>query len=82
MQTNFYDYLQLMASISIALMVINLIPFPIVDGGHIVLYLIEAIKGKRLPLSVIENLHKFAFITLMSLGLWIMFRDILFVLGL
>jgi regulator of sigma E protease len=82
MQTNFYDYLQLMASISIALMVINLIPFPIVDGGHIVLYLIEAIKGKRLPLSVIENLHKVAFITLMSLGLWIMFRDILFVLGL
>ncbi|GIX42663.1 MAG: zinc metalloprotease [Leptospiraceae bacterium] len=82
MQTDIYDYLQLMASISIALMIINLIPFPIVDGGHIVLFLIEAIRHKRLPITLIENLHKTAFIILMSLGLWIMFRDILFVLGL
>ncbi|MCS7205034.1 MAG: site-2 protease family protein [Leptospiraceae bacterium] len=81
-ETDFRDYLILMASISIALMVINLIPFPIVDGGHIVLFLIEAIRGKKLPLSLIENLHRVAFIILLSLGLWIMFRDVLFVLGL
>lgn len=82
MQTDFYDYLQLMASLSIALMIINLIPFPIVDGGHIVLFLIEAIRRKRLPITVIEGLHRTGFIFLMTLGLWIMFRDILFVLGL
>ncbi len=82
MQTDIFDYFQLMASISIALMIINLIPFPIVDGGHIVLYIIEAIRKKRLSLTVIESMHKLAFVVLMSLGLWIMFKDILFVLGL
>lgn len=81
-QTDFIDYLQLMASISIALMVINLIPFPIVDGGHIVLFLIEAIRKKKLPLELIDSIHKFAFLFLMGLGLWIMLKDILFVLGL
>lgn len=82
MQTDFIDYLQLMASISIALMVVNLIPFPIVDGGHIVLFLIEAIRRKKLPLEFIDTIHKFSFLFLMGLGLWIMFKDILFVLGL
>lgn len=82
MQTDFLDYLQLMASISIALMVINLFPFPIVDGGHILLFLIEAVRRKKLPLSFIESLHKVSFLILMGLGLWIMFKDILFVLGL
>lgn len=81
-QNSIYEYLQLMAAISIALMIVNLIPFPIVDGGHILLFLIEAVRKKRLSISVIEGLHKTAFIILMSLGLWIMFRDILFVLGL
>lgn len=76
------DYFELMASLSIALMIINLIPFPVVDGGHIVLFLIEAIRRKRLPVSFVENLHRFAFVILLALGLWIMFRDILFILGL
>lgn len=82
MQTDFLDYFQLMASISIALMVINLFPFPIVDGGHILLFLIEAVRRKKLPISFIESLHKVSFVILMGLGLWIMFKDILFVLGL
>ncbi|MFN3603464.1 MAG: site-2 protease family protein [Leptonema sp. (in: bacteria)] len=82
MQTDLLDYFQLMASISIALMVINLFPFPIVDGGHILLFLIEAIRGKKLPLNFIEGLHRFAFLFLVGLGLWIMFKDVLFVLGL
>ncbi len=82
LKTDFLSYIELIASLSIALAIINLIPFPIVDGGHIVLFLIEAILNRRLPLALIENLHKTAFILLLGLGFWIMFRDILFVLGL
>ena len=42
-------FLQMMALISINLGVINLLPIPILDGGHLVLYAIEAVK--REPLS-------------------------------
>ncbi|MFP4600637.1 MAG: site-2 protease family protein, partial [Persicimonas sp.] len=42
-------FLQMMALISINLAVINLLPIPVLDGGHLLLYALEAIK--RGPLS-------------------------------
>lgn len=76
------DYLQLMAAISIALMVMNLLPFPVVDGGHIVLFLIEAISGRRPTAQVVETIYKFGFSVLLFFGLWVMYRDVLFFIGL
>jgi len=42
-------FLAFLATISLTLGILNLLPIPILDGGHIVYYLIELIKGK--PLS-------------------------------
>jgi len=75
------EYLQLMAAISIALMVMNLLPFPVVDGGHVVVFLYEAIAGKPIPTVVLEGIYRFGFTVLMILGLWIMYRDIIFFIG-
>ncbi|MCB1171556.1 MAG: site-2 protease family protein, partial [Leptospiraceae bacterium] len=58
------EYFHLMAAISIALMVINLLPFPVVDGGHIVFFLLEAIAGKPLSRNVMEGMYRFGFIVL------------------
>tara|TARA_Y100001937_G_scaffold122287_2_gene182646 strand:- start:195315 stop:196841 length:1527 start_codon:yes stop_codon:yes gene_type:complete len=74
------EYFHLMAAISIALMVINLLPFPVVDGGHIVFFLLEAIAGKPLSRNVMEGFYRFGFIVLVSLGLWIMYKDVVDVL--
>ena len=74
------EYFHLMAAISIALMVINLLPFPVVDGGHIVFFLMEAIAGRPLSRNVMEGLYRFGFIVLVSLGLWIMYKDVVDVL--
>ena len=41
-------FLNVMAMISISLGVINLFPFPVLDGGHIVMLMIEAVRGKAL----------------------------------
>ena len=71
------EYLQLMAVISIALMVMNLLPIPIVDGGHLVFFLYEWIAGRPLSIKVMDVIHRVAFSGLMFLGLWIMYRDIL-----
>ncbi len=39
------QFLMFLASISISLGVLNLLPIPVLDGGHLMYYLIEAIKG-------------------------------------
>jgi regulator of sigma E protease len=43
-------YLEMLAMISINLGIINLLPIPVLDGGHLMLFTIEAIK--RGPLSL------------------------------
>ncbi|MDH5657490.1 MAG: site-2 protease family protein, partial [Spirochaetia bacterium] len=77
----FYEYLQLMGAISIALMIMNLLPIPVVDGGHIMFFLYEAIAGKAVSPAVMEVISKFAFSILMFFGLFIMYKDVIFVLG-
>lgn len=47
-------YLRFIALISISLGVLNLLPIPILDGGHLMYYLLEAIQGKPLPDRFLE----------------------------
>ncbi|MGH8551499.1 MAG: site-2 protease family protein, partial [Methylococcales bacterium] len=42
-------FLKFIAIVSISLGVLNLLPIPVLDGGHLLFFLIEAIKGR--PLS-------------------------------
>ena len=42
-------FLQFLATVSLSLAVLNLLPIPVLDGGHLLYYLIELIKGR--PLS-------------------------------
>jgi regulator of sigma E protease len=48
------DFLRMMAILSIGLGVLNILPIPVLDGGHIVLLGVEAIRGKALSLKQIE----------------------------
>ena len=69
-------YLHLLAILSISLGVINLLPIPILDGGHILFYLIELVKGK--PISE-ANLHRsmaFGFAILVGLMVFAFANDI------
>lgn len=45
-------YLSFLAFFSVSLGVFNLLPIPVLDGGHLLFYIIEAIKGKPLPEKV------------------------------
>jgi len=46
------DFLSFLALLSISLGVLNLLPVPVLDGGHILYYTLELIRGKPLPESV------------------------------
>ncbi len=69
-------YLNFVANISIALMFMNLLPIPVADGGHLVLYLYEAIAGKPLPAKAIETIFKVGFLFLLILGVYVTFNDV------
>ena len=65
--------LQLTALLSVSIGLINLFPIPMLDGGHLMFYLIEAIRGKPLSERSFELFHKIGLgfiIFLMFFALW------------
>lgn len=72
-----YQFFSLMAMISISLGVINLFPFPVLDGGHLLLLLIEWIRGKRLNERVEAIITNVATVVLISLMALILVNDVL-----
>ena len=61
--------------ISFALAIFNLLPFPVLDGGHIVFGLIEMALGKPLPNSLIKVLSNIFVALLIGLMIFVTFSD-------
>ncbi len=72
----FIYLLSFTALISINLAVINLIPFPALDGGKLLFLLIEKIKGSRIKSSVAGLINSIGFGILILLMLFITYNDI------
>lgn len=70
------DVLFLTAIISINLAVLNLLPFPALDGGRIVVVLIEAIRRKDLDYKKVAIINTVGFLLLIGLMLLLTFHDI------
>ncbi|MGQ9615261.1 MAG: RIP metalloprotease RseP [Spirochaetota bacterium] len=72
----FIYFLQVMSYISLAFFVMNLIPFPALDGSHIVISLFEIISGRKPNLEVIYKIQTFGFIFLIVVLIFITMNDI------
>ncbi len=75
---SFVVYLSFLALISVNLGVLNLLPVPVLDGGHLLFYIVEAIRGKPLSeklMNVLLKIGMFLLLMLMSLSI---FNDIVF----
>ncbi len=68
-------FLLLLAFISINLAIFNLIPLPILDGGQIVTYSIEALMGRSLPENFRYILHLTTWLLFMALFVVLTFKD-------
>ena len=66
----FLSLLSLMGILSISLGVINILPFPGLDGGHALIAIIEKIKGSRISPQTLMKIQQFG--TLVLLGLFIL----------
>jgi len=69
--------LQFAAILSINLGIINAFPFPALDGGRILFVLIEKIKGSPVSNKTEQFFHSVGFVLLISLMVYITFRDVL-----
>lgn len=69
-------FLMMMAIISVNLFILNLLPVPVLDGGHLVFYTIELIKGSPLSLRKIEIAQQVGLLLLFGLMGFALFNDV------
>ena len=72
----FINIVYLTAYLSLNLAVMNILPFPAFDGGHVLFILIELITGKRVNEKVENMCHFIGFILIFALMILITFKDI------
>ena len=64
------------ALISVNLAIINLLPIPALDGGHLLFMFIEKIRGKKLAESIQQRAIQTGFVLLIMLMFFVLFNDI------
>jgi regulator of sigma E protease len=75
-QAGWFGILNLVIALSIVLGVFNLLPVPMLDGGHLAMYLYEALRGKPLSLRAQELGLKVGFALVIGMALIATFNDI------
>ncbi len=76
-KTGFLDVLHLLILISINLGVMNLLPIPALDGGHLLFYLIELIRGKRMKPEVEGMVNFVSLMLLLIFVILISIKDVI-----
>lgn len=69
-------FLMTMGVLSVSLFILNLLPIPVLDGGHLVFYTIELIKGSPVSIKKMEIAQQVGFVLLMALMILAQFNDI------
>ncbi|MEA2491617.1 MAG: regulator of sigma protease [Acidobacteriota bacterium] len=70
------NFIALMAMISLQLGVMNLLPIPVLDGGHIMILIVEGIARRDLSLRVKERIQQVGFAALAMLMLVVLYNDV------
>lgn len=74
--TDYRLALSFLVLLNINLAVINLLPIPVLDGGHILMAVIEKIRRRPLSIKLVEAVTTGFFVLLMSFMLYVTFFDI------
>ena len=75
-QMGISSYLGFLAVISISLGVLNLLPIPVLDGGHLMYYVVEMVKGSPLSARAMEVGQQVGMALLFALMAFAIYNDI------
>jgi regulator of sigma E protease len=75
-QAGAWSYLLLMAFLSLQLAIFNLLPIPILDGGTLLMLIIEMLLQREVSLHVKETIFKVGFVFLMMVVVFVIYNDI------
>src|SRR5690606_13802701 len=78
MKSGLPDFFLLMAFLSANLGLVNLLPIPMLDGGHLLMYGIEAARGRPLSERKQEFAFRFGLIMVLSLMVFVFWNDLTF----
>lgn len=70
------SFLGLMAVVSLNLAIFNLLPIPILDGGTLLLLMIEMLMQREMSIQVKETVFKLGFVFLMMVVVFVIYNDI------
>lgn len=70
--------INLTALLSLNIGIFNLLPVPMLDGGHLLYYFVEAVRGRPLSMRVQEMGFRFGFALVLALMVFTLFNDTLF----
>lgn len=73
----FMTFINFVALLSMSLAIINILPFPALDGGHFVMLLLEAIFRRPIPYKVQITIQYAGFIILLAFMLFVIYNDII-----
>lgn len=76
MEAGWVNFLYFMALISVNLGILNLFPIPILDGGHLFFFSLEAIRRKPLSLKAQEICQQVGLVLLGSLMIFVFYNDL------
>ena len=77
LEQGFLSFFNLIILLSISIGLINLFPIPMLDGGYLVLYLIEILIGKPIDKNIQEKMFKFGFVIIITLAVLLTYNDII-----
>lgn len=79
-RSGFVDFLSLIAYVSISIGLLNILPFPVLDGGHLIFISVEAVRGKPISSKVKLNIQKVGMALILAFFLIVTYNDILRIL--
>jgi regulator of sigma E protease len=75
-------FLRFMALFSVNLAILNLLPIPVLDGGHLLFLAIEGVRGRALSVEQRIRWSNVGFVIIMGIMLWALGNDMLRLFGL
>jgi regulator of sigma E protease len=82
MRLGLADYLNVLAVVSIGLGVLNLLPLPVLDGGHLMYYLFEGVTGKPVSELWLDRLQRGGVAIMLMMMSLALYNDVARLLGL